>query len=131
MAKAPTKSPTAVIQYENMEALAPVYAEGAQGMLTSNGSLHVSFYSEYIKPKSRLEPQSRNAVQQDQNSLTVQFEAPDPFGLDQGNVEIVRRIETSVVITKPFLVRLIPWLQGKLDEIIRKEQGGEQNEQTH
>ena len=111
------KSPKGVvIEYENTEAIKPSYVEAAQGMLTPHKALHVSFYSEYIKPKSTLK--SDEIVDVDSNTIKVKSDSLDPYGLgSEETIHIVRRVEASVVFNERVLEELIVWLQQKLKEM--------------
>ncbi len=113
------KRPTvrAVIEYENM-GFRPAYVEGAQGMRTAQGALHVSFYSEYAKSKESLNGVIKNPLDSssgDTQGVEVSF--PDPFLSSDGEYRIVRRVESTLIFTEPFLRTLIPWLQIKLKEL--------------
>lgn len=102
-----------VVEYENLE-LKPAYVEGAQGMRTSHGALHVSFYSEYTKSKAQLKGETRSLAAN--NAETVQVTFPDPF-LSGDEIRIVRRVESALILTVPVLRSLVPWLQSKLQEL--------------
>ena len=111
-----SRSPKIVLEYENMD-LAPAYVEGAQGMRTPLGALHVSFYSEYIKPIESLELPVETQSVSDDTSVTLKVFQPDPFIAEAQKIRMVRRIEANVILTLPALQALIPWLQQKLDEM--------------
>ena len=119
MAKRPAeKSPALtkiVVEYENLE-LKPVYVEGAQGMGTTQGALHVSFYSEYTKSKAELKGKTRSSELAANNAARVQVSFPDPF-LSGDEIRIVRTVESALILTAPVLRSLIPWLQLKLQEL--------------
>ena len=103
----------AIIQYKNLD-MEPVYVEGAMGGLTQRGSLHVSFFADYLKPPEQTEVTTKKG--DDEGSFGIPMK--DPFGIQTGNpICVVRRIEASIVFTEPMLRTLIPWLQSKLDEI--------------
>lgn len=106
-----------IIKYENAD-LAPAYAEGAQGMLTPKGALHVSFYSEYLKHQPELECNSQPML-----DGTVQAQTPDPYSPRHGKFHIVRRVESSLILPASFLRDLIPWLQSKLNELDSSSKG--------
>lgn len=108
------------MKYENTDALAPLYVEGVQGKPTPKGMLHVSFFSEYIKPRELIRPEAKiiDAKTSRPNMATVQVSTPDPYAFESdGEVTIVRHIETSVVMSKSFIKEIIPWLQEKLNEL--------------
>jgi len=109
-----------VVEYENLD-LAPAYVEGAQGMPTPQGALHVSFYSEFLRTKDKL---LSKIVEQENPDGSVTCEitgVPDAFGLDKGDLTIVRRIESSLIMTVPTLRVIVPWLQAKLNELEKQE----------
>ena len=120
MAKRPAGKPPMttkiVVKYENLD-LPPAYVEGAQGMRTSQGALHVSFYSEYVKSKEEIRTSITLPDPSSGDPQTVQVTVPDPFQRDDGEIRIVRRVESNLVFTTPVLRSLIPWLQQKLLEL--------------
>lgn len=131
MARRASERPSvkAVIEYQNTDAVKPAYVEGAQGMRTSKGALHVSFYSEYLQHSKELSGQVTES--REGNVTTVSIAAPDPFGSDQGKVHIVRRIEANLIFTIPALQSIVPWLQQKLDELTKQELADGLEEQRH
>ena len=120
MVKRPTKGKPftprrIVVQYENLD-LSPAYVEGAQGMRTSKGALHVSFYSEYVKSKEEISIDIESSVSSS-DAVSTTVSAPDPFISDDGEIRLVRRVESNLIFTVPVLQSLIPWLQTKLQEL--------------
>ena len=115
------KTPTrAVIEYENVD-VRPAYVEGAQGMRTPQGALHVSFYSEYVKARDKLNSQVTSNSKPGENSVTIAIASGDPFGIDDDEIRIVRRIEASLILTVPALQTIVPWLQQKLNELTQND----------
>ena len=115
---APTRPREARFEYHNFDKK-PVYVEGAFGIQTPMNSLHVCFYSENLKPTMGREGQSATERDDGSGKLGLQVQAPDPYGLDSENITIVRNIEASLILTMPALQQIIPWLQGKLNEMQR------------
>ena len=109
------------IEYENTE-LPAVFVEGAQGMLTPNGSaLHMSLYSEYIKAQEKVVATLQERKEEG-GLLSVSFKADDPYQLDRRKeIQVVRRIEGRFFLTSSFLKQFIPWLQQKLEELEKKD----------
>ena len=110
----------AVIEYENLD-VSPAYVEGAQGVKTPQGALHVSFYSEFFKHKNVLKPRIARSGNDGGTTTYTVTDAPDAFGLDAGDITIVRRIESSMIMTVPTLRAIVPWLQMKLNELENEE----------
>ena len=117
---APSPPTGAVVQYENLD-LPPAYVEGVQGMATPQGALQVSFYSEFLKPHDEVACELEATVQPEVSGIALRVEAKDPFGLDGGQLRIVRRIEANLVFTVPALKAVVPWLQQKLNELAPEE----------
>ena len=117
MARKPTsvRPPKAAIEYENLD-ITPVYVEAAQGMVTPKGVLHVSFFNEFVKSRDKLE--SEASLNRDDGHVKMTLKTKDPFGSDDGNIQIVRRVEANLIFTEAGLKSLIPWLQEKLAELV-------------
>ena len=109
-----------VIEYENSDNT-PVYVEGAQGVLTPKGSLQVSFYSENMRPKTNL------STTLDQSGTVVNVKTEDPFGLDVGEIHIVRRIEADLILTLPTLKAVTAWFNNKIGEMEAVQAAGEKS----
>ena len=111
---AKSDAPELVVTYDNLADLAPRYAEGAQGMVTPTGALHLCFYSEYFRPARELRAKPQEADEPN----TAQYKPPEPYQPDaDGAVHVVRRIETSVILTERVLAALIPWLEQRLSDM--------------
>ena len=89
-------------------------------MVTPNGVLYVSFYSDRFKEMGDFSSEVTSS-QNRENSVSVSLRFPDPFGLDNGELRMARRIEANLIFTPAALERLIPWLQSKLQEMRQKE----------
>ena len=111
--QAPTK---AVIEYEGVD-LPPVYVEAAQGMNTPKGSLQMSFFSEYMKPRENLGATIASVGEPAGTAETMRIQTEEPYGLDKGSIRIVRRIEANLILPLPFLRQLVPWLQERLNDL--------------
>ncbi len=119
MAKPPQAPTKAVIEYEGTD-IPPVYVEGAQGMHTPQGALQMSLYSEYVKPRENLTATvADTSVPAGTRAMRIRTE--EPYGLDKGSIRIVRRIEANLILTPPFLRRLVPWLQQQLHDLEQKK----------
>ena len=103
------------IEYENLD-LPPAYVESAQGMPSPQGVLHVSFFSERIASVEKL---SGTAAFRDKSENTghVGIRVGEPFGTDEGNIRLVRRVEANLIFTSETIRKLIPWLQNHLDSM--------------
>ena len=110
----------AVIEYEGAEH-PPVYVEAAQGMNTPKGSLQLSFFSEYMKPRENLGATIVN-VAEIGGAAKMNIQTEEPYGLDKGSIRIVRRIEANLILPLPFLRQLVPWLQDRLNDLEQSTQ---------
>lgn len=113
--KAPNTSPSAVVQYDNADA-PPAYVESVQGMLTPQGALHLSFFSEYLKHRAEI-PARVLPRSTDSGEKGVEVSPGDPFGFDGEEICVVRRVEANLIMTEEAVRRLLPWLQTKLNEM--------------
>ena len=109
-----------VIEYEGTD-LPPVYVEGAQGMTTPKGFLQVSFFSEYVKARGNLGAKVMETAES-AGVTSMRIQAEDPYGLDKGEMRIVRRIEANLILSPPALRDIVSWLQLKLHELEQKDQ---------
>ena len=101
------------LEYENLD-LPPSYVDGVQGMLSPNKDvLHVSFFSDRTASLSKL---SASATMSE-DGQTFKADLGDSFGLDTGNVRLIRRVEANLIFTQDSLERIIPWLQQQLDTL--------------
>ena len=112
----PAQPSDVTVEYENFD-LPSVYVEGAQGMVTSQRALHISFYSERMKSRTELRGKAERKGSAAQGVETYEVKVEDPFFSSEGEVRIVRRIEASMFVTASTLRNLIPWLQKKLEEM--------------
>ncbi len=116
----PPKKFTVSVEMKNLD-MPYGLVEGAQGMMTPNGNLAVSFYSETTRSKEKLTASSPVNVLDD-GSAKSQANLPEPFGLDKGEMEIVRVVEANLIFTEKSLQLIINWLQQKHDEIIKNKE---------
>ena len=120
--KATGTGPSAVVQYENADA-PPAYVESVQGMLTPQGALHLSFFSEYLKHRAELPAKVHPRI--DSGGKGLEVLPGDPFGFDGKEICLVRRVEANLIMTDEAVRRLLPWLQTKLNEMERFREGKE------
>ena len=119
--KTPTKGglENVIVEYENLDT-PPAYVESVQGMVSPNGVLHVSFFSERIKGLETLSG-SLTAQQLEEGQMSASTTIPDPFGLDGKEIRLLRRVEANLIFTPDAIERLIPWLQNQLQGMRKKE----------
>ncbi len=104
----------ATLEYENLD-LPPVYVDGAQGTLSPNKDvLHVSF-SERIAGLPSLSVNTE--IIESQDNKTCQANFGDCFGLDTGNIHLIRRVEANLIFSRHSLEGIISWLQQQLNTL--------------
>lgn len=113
----PTK---VVVEYENLDR-EPVYVEGAQGQMTPQGSLYVSFFTDHIKGKQRLESISTIQGPTVGTSDRIDAQMEEPFGSGTDDLHMVRRVGANLIIPLKALKIIIPWLQTQVKQMERTQ----------
>jgi len=97
MAKPSTKSRRQItIEYENLD-LPPAYVESAQGMPSQGGVLHVSFFSDRVAALEKISGPLQ--LHEDGKTKTLGANLGDSFGMDKGDVRVIRRVEEQQLQT--------------------------------
>ena len=101
------KPPDVVIEYENLEA-SPSYIEGIHGLVTPKGAVQMYFYSDYVTPPLRLEPETSLPEADEEQGFRVKVD--NPYQTMSGGVRIVRRIGANLVVTPNVLREIHTWM---------------------
>lgn len=115
VAEQENEMPRVKVEYANLD-IPPRYVEGIHGVLTAQGGVHCNFYSDFITPHPDIEPELRRRTDQEGN-LTVDMNVPDPYGIQKGEVRIVRRIEASVILSETAARALHSWLGQMIERL--------------
>ena len=110
MASAETgpETPSIRIDYENLD-MPPRYVEGAQGIPTPKGALQCYLFSDYVVPPQTMVPEAKTR-KEGENAFAVDMRVQDPYGLQGGQMRIVRRVEANVILSEAAARELHTWL---------------------
>lgn len=102
------KPPRVSVEYESMD-IPPRYVEGVQGMATPKGAVQIYFFSDYILPPP-AGPGARAAIAgADAEGMTLDIRIEDPYGVQSGQLRVVRRVEANLVLSLAAVQDLHNW----------------------
>ena len=113
------KIPKANIEYEALDA-PPRYVEGVQGLVTNKGAVQIYFFTDFVTPPPRLDPEVRTRDTDSDGEFSVDMKIDDPYGMKDGNIRVTRRIEANLVLTVAALRDLHVW-SGQLIQQLEKQ----------
>ena len=114
-----------VVEYENLDR-EPAYVEGAQGQVTPQGSLYVSFFTDHVKGKQRLESISTVPGPTVGTSERIDAQMEEPFGSGTDELHMVRRVGANLIIPLKALKTIVPWLQTQVKQMERVQKVGQE-----
>ena len=109
------KPPRVSLEYESVD-IPPRYVEGVQGLVTAKGAVQIYFYSDYVVPPATLEAKTR-LREADADGVSVDMRIEDPYGIQGGDVRMVRRVEANLVLSAAALRDLNTWTGQILKQI--------------
>lgn len=115
---ATARPPKMVVTYESLD-VPPQYVEGVQGLLTAKEAVQMYFFTDYIMPPATLEPET-TIKEAGQDTLTVNVDIRDPYGMQSGEIHVTRRIEANLILS----VRVLRELRDWADHLLQQAQEG-------